>query len=90
MSRAEKYECRRETIEFVLPFRSLLTVVPLTVQSNEEGMQLASRYQLSVNDGMIVAAALEANCSVLFSEDMHAGLLIERRLAVQNPFENQL
>jgi predicted nucleic acid-binding protein len=35
---------------------------------------------------MIVAAALLAGCDVLYSEDMHDGLVIEERLRIVNPF----
>jgi predicted nucleic acid-binding protein len=35
---------------------------------------------------MIAAAALHAECGVLWSEDMHDGLLIHDGLRVVNPF----
>jgi len=35
---------------------------------------------------MIAAAALDAGCTTLFSEDMQDGLLIERSLRIRNPF----
>lgn len=35
---------------------------------------------------MIVAAALEAGCDALCSEDMHDGLIVDGRLTVVNPF----
>ena len=35
---------------------------------------------------MIVAAALLAGADILYSEDMHDGLLVEDRLRIRNPF----
>ena len=35
---------------------------------------------------MIVAAALIAGCTTLWSEDMQDGLLVEDRLRIVNPF----
>ena len=35
---------------------------------------------------MIVAAALIAGCTTLWSEDMHDGLLVEGQLRIVNPF----
>lgn len=35
---------------------------------------LATRYQLSWYDSLIVAAALEAECSILYTEDLQHGL----------------
>jgi predicted nucleic acid-binding protein len=35
---------------------------------------------------MIVASALVAGCTTLWSEDMQAGLLVEGQLRIVNPF----
>ena len=43
------------------------------------------KYSLSYWDSMIVAAALEASCTVLYSEDMQNGLLVDQRLRIMNP-----
>lgn len=63
-----------------------LPVTPLTVDTHRLGLAVAERHQLSVYDGMIVAAALEARCDMLYSEDMHDGLLVDGRLTIINPF----
>jgi predicted nucleic acid-binding protein len=39
-----------------------------------------------VFDGLVVAAALEAGCATLWSEDMQHGLVIDKRLKILNPF----
>ena len=49
--------------------------------------ELRKRYTLSFWDSLHVSAALKANASVLFSEDMQDGLIIERRLTIRNPFK---
>ena len=66
--------------------RSLLRVEPVTIEVHEKGLELAERYQLSIYDSMIAACALRTGCDVLYSEDMHDGLLIEGSLRVANPF----
>lgn len=38
---------------------------------------------------MIVAAALEAGCPTLWSEDMQDGLQVDGRLRIRNPFLTQ-
>ena len=48
--------------------------------------QIAQRYHFSFYDSLIIAAALEANCSILYSEDMHHEQVIEKRLTIRNPF----
>lgn len=59
---------------------------PLTVEVHEHGLRIAERYRLRVFDSMIVAAALTAGCDILWSEDMHDGLVVDTRLTIRNPF----
>lgn len=72
--------------QFIETISELLTVVPVTAETNSTGIDLAERYGLSPYDAFIVAAALLAGCEKLLSEDMHDGLLIEKRLRITNPF----
>jgi predicted nucleic acid-binding protein len=51
-----------------------------------DAANLRSRYSLSFWDGLVIAAALNANCGILYSEDMQDGLLVEDRLLITNPF----
>jgi hypothetical protein len=43
---------------------------------------LINRYDFQIFDGIIIAAALEANCSILYSEDMQNGQIIENTLKI--------
>lgn len=49
------------------------------------GLQVQTRYGFSFYDSLIVAAALEAGCTTLYSEDMQDGQRIEG-LTITNPF----
>jgi len=48
-------------------------------------LDIQERYRFSFYDSLIVAAALAAGCSRLFSEDMQHGQQIEN-LTISNPF----
>ena len=48
--------------------------------------EIAARYQLSFYDSMIVAAALESNCEILYTEDMQHNQIINNTLTIINPF----
>ena len=61
-------------------------VIALTEARHVAGTRVARKYRLSVYDGMILAAALSADCDILYSEDMHHGLVIDGRLTITNPF----
>jgi predicted nucleic acid-binding protein len=66
--------------------RGLVSTVDLTVGTHERGLGLAKRYRFSLFDAMIVAAAVGAGCSTLWSEDMQHDLVIDDVLRIQNPF----
>lgn len=85
--------CRRkaglswaETGSFLAGIQALCPVEDLTENTHAVGRALAERYGFSVYDAMIVAAALIAGCTTLWTEDMHDGLLVEDQLRIVNPF----
>ncbi len=48
--------------------------------------ELRGRYSFSFWDSLVVAAALQTGCELLYTEDMQHGLLIDDRLRIVNPF----
>ena len=48
--------------------------------------RLIKQYQFQLFDAIIVASAIESECEVLYSEDLHNGLLVDNQLLIQNPF----
>lgn len=75
-----------EVAAFLGTIRQLLQVVAVDEVVHDEGLRIARRHQLSLYDGMIAGAARQANCDLLWSEDMHHGLVIDGLLEVRNPF----
>ena len=57
--------------------------IPITVK---EACKNAQKYKFSFYDSLIISAALECDCNILYSEDLHNGQLIENRLKITNPF----
>lgn len=51
-----------------------------------QACEIAERYRFSFYDSLIIAAALECECTILYSEDMSHGQLIEEQLRISNPF----
>ena len=72
--------------EILSQIRTICVVEPITVDTHDRGMRLAAQYSLSIYDAMIVAAALLAGCTTLYSEDMHDGQVIDQQLTIKNPF----
>ena len=60
--------------------------MPITAEMHDAALRLARQYGFHIYDALIVAAALEANCTTLYSEDLQSGQVIDGRLTVNNPF----
>jgi len=61
--------------------------VPLTIDLHQFALKIAQRYGFHVYDSLIVAAAVEARCNVLYSEDMQDGQTIQS-VTIRNPFRS--
>ena len=58
----------------------------LNLNSLDQTLKIAETYGFSFWDSMMVAAALNNHCSILYSEDLHHNQIIEGRLQIVNPF----
>ena len=61
--------------------------LPITLNTHQEALAIAEKYGFKIYDSLIVASALEARCTTLYSEDMPDGQVIEKRLTIRNPFQ---
>ncbi len=62
------------------------TVMPITKELVVQSFKLSTKYGFSHWDSLIVASAIEAGCTTLYSEDMQHGLVVEGTLKIVNPF----
>ena len=60
--------------------------MPLTTDTHDAGRRIAAKYGYQFYDALIAAAAVEADCTTLYSEDFQDGQVIEDRLTIRNPF----
>lgn len=77
-----------EIREALDPIIAICHVVPLTIEIHQRGLQVAERYRFSFYDALIAAAALESRCTMLYTEDLQDGLVIDDTLAIKNPFRS--
>jgi len=61
-------------------------IQPVSLQTITNARRLIERYDFQMFDGIIVASAIEANCNILYSEDMQNGLIVEKYLTITNPY----
>ena len=62
---------------------------PLDLATHRDAIRLAERHRFGFYDALIVASALRAGCTVLHSEDLQHGLVIEGQLRIENPFRTE-
>ena len=87
---------RRFDIEDILAIRliqeniiSISEVKDITLSVYELSNQIRHKYNLSFWDSLIIASALENDCSILYTEDLQHEQVIEGKLKIINPFEKQ-
>ena len=74
-----------ESDDFLQALMPVCIIRPLTLSVHRLGLDLARRHHFSIYDAMIVAAAIDSGCRVLYSEDMQHGFTVES-LQIINPF----
>ena len=55
-------------------------------QTINSALQIHFKYDFSYYDSLIIASALQNECSILYSEDLHHNQKIEKTLTIINPF----
>jgi len=61
-------------------------VQPVVLTTIKLAQELIVKYDFQVFDSIVIAAALEADCDVIYSEDMQDGLIVEDKIKIINPF----
>jgi predicted nucleic acid-binding protein len=56
------------------------------IDMHTDAVRIAEHHGYGIFDALIVAAALRADCGVLWSEDMQDGVVVDGRLRIANPF----
>ena len=74
-----------EIHELLAAVKANCTIVPLTVDTHAQAVQIAQQHRLSFYDSHIVAAAVVSGARTLMSEDMQNGMVMHG-LRIQNPF----
>ena len=56
------------------------------IDTINSALNIHFKYQFSYYDSLIIASALQNECSILYSEDLHHNQKIENVLTIINPF----
>lgn len=83
----KKFHLKLERVRLYLqPIGEITEVRLLDQVLTFHALVFLQTYNWSFYDRLIVASAMEADCNLLFSEDMQNGQWIEARLQIRNPF----
>jgi predicted nucleic acid-binding protein len=84
----KKFKLDSNSVEnAVLQISNLVTILDFTLITQIKAIRLKKDYNLQFYDALIIATALENNCTILYSEDMQDGLVVENKLTIVNPFK---
>jgi predicted nucleic acid-binding protein len=74
-----------EVREVLATIRAVCSVKPVDIETHELALDLVERYRFSVYDGLILAAAALAGCTVLYTEDLRHRQRVDG-VTISNPF----
>lgn len=76
-----------EVAEALDAFRVLCpSPLPITVRLHESALTISEKHGYGIYAALVIAAALEAGCATLYSEDFQDGQTIDGQLTIRNPF----
>ncbi len=62
-------------------------IVNINMDTIKLAHRIKDKYKYSYFDSLIISSALENDCNILFTEDLHNSQKIEEKLKIINPFK---
>lgn len=72
--------------EYLCELEETMNIQPICFGTVKKCLSLKKKYAYSYWDSLILASSLESECTVVYSEDMQHGQVIEQTLTILNPF----
>lgn len=83
----KKFKFTSPELEKVIEFmKGNFIVSDLNISTLDQTMKISDRYGFSFWDSMMIASAINNQCSILYSEDLHHNQIIDGKLQILNPF----
>ena len=77
---------KHELLEHCQKLVAISILTTINLKTIRYARHLIQKYDFQLFDSIIVASALEANCTILYSEDFQHNQLVEDKLRIINPF----
>ena len=75
-----------EIMDICMQNIEMCKIQPVSYTTLKYARHLLDHYDFQLFDSIIIASAIEADCQILYSEDLHHGLLVDNRMKIINPF----
>ena len=62
-------------------------ILRLNLKVSVQATKIRLKYKISFWDSLVVASALQNNCTILYTEDLQHNKIIEDTLKIVNPFK---
>ncbi|MCL1464357.1 PIN domain-containing protein [Argonema galeatum] len=82
----KKLKPKDEAKQIILEMVTNFTIVEIDVFKVIAALEINSKYGYTYWDSLVLATALQYNFNILYSEDMQADQLIEKKTRIVNPF----
>ena len=63
-----------------------MNIVDFSFSTQRNALGIKKKYHFQYYDSLILATAIENNCSIVYSEDMQHNQSIENKIKIINPF----
>lgn len=82
-----KFQADEESVQkLIRSFYQRYAVMEFNQSTLLHASTLRIMYQFSFWDSLVVSSALTAGATIVYSEDMHDGLMVQNQLQIINPF----
>ena len=82
----KKFTSEADAVAIVSSLINSFPILPIESANVLQAMEVKQKYGYTYWDSLVLATALLNNCSILYSEDMQHGQLINTTLRIVNPF----
>ena len=79
---------KETTFDFARRILNRFRILQITEATLLKSFEISIKYQLSSWDSIIIAKAILNSCSIIYSEDMQDGLIVENSVTIINPFKS--
>jgi predicted nucleic acid-binding protein len=79
---------KETTFDFARRVLNRFRILQITEATLLKNFEISIKYQLSSWDSIIIATAILNSSSIIYSEDMQDGLIVENSVTIINPFKS--